>query len=114
MKKEFRIRKREFFLRAACSRNFFRTDFFVIQCCKNELDQFRVGFTASKKVGGAVQRNRCKRRMRAAADQLLKLQGQSGVDYVFIAKKKQIDVPWEQLLQGFRDGLRFVNKKISI
>jgi ribonuclease P protein component len=46
----------------------------------------RVGFTCSKKVGNAVARNRAKRRLRAAAAQVLPGQGRPGWDYVLIGK----------------------------
>ncbi len=38
----------------------------------------RVGYTCSKKVGGAVVRNRAKRRLRAAAAEVLPLMGRPG------------------------------------
>ena len=46
----------------------------------------RVGFTASKKVGGAVLRNRAKRRLRALAREVLPGQGRPGWDYVLVAR----------------------------
>jgi ribonuclease P protein component len=46
----------------------------------------RVGFTCSKKVGNAVARNRAKRRLRAAAAQVLPRLGVPGWDYVLIGK----------------------------
>ena len=46
----------------------------------------RLGFTASKKIGNAVARNRAKRRLRAAAYALLPLSGRAGHDYVLVAR----------------------------
>ncbi len=45
-----------------------------------------VGFTASKRVGNAVRRNRAKRRLRALAREVLPVHGRSGWAYVLIAK----------------------------
>ena len=60
-----------------------------------------LGFTATKKIGGAVQRNRAKRRLREAARAMLAQHGVPGSDYVFIAKNFQIG----RLLRGwFRCG----------
>jgi len=46
-----------------------------------------VGFTASRKVGNAVTRNRAKRRLRALAAEVLPGQAEAGRDYVLIARQ---------------------------
>jgi len=46
----------------------------------------RFGYTVSKKVGGAVVRNRIRRRLRALTAGLAPAQVQSGFDYVLIAR----------------------------
>jgi ribonuclease P protein component len=46
----------------------------------------RVGFTASKKIGNAVARNRAKRRLRVLARELLPALALPGWDYVIVAK----------------------------
>jgi ribonuclease P protein component len=46
----------------------------------------RVGFTASKKIGNAVLRNRAKRRLRAMAQAVLPAGGLPGWDYVLVAR----------------------------
>ena len=46
----------------------------------------RVGFTCSKKVGNAVARNRAKRRLRAAAHEVIPAEGRDGWDYVLIGR----------------------------
>lgn len=66
----------------------------------------RVGFTASRKVGNAVLRNRAKRRLRAAAAQILSRQGKAGTDYVLIARGMTAERPFAALLDDLAGALR--------
>lgn len=51
----------------------------------------RVGFTVTKKIGGAVVRNRMKRRFRALAREILSDNGLPGADHVMIGRAKGIE-----------------------
>ena len=46
----------------------------------------RVGFTVTKKIGNSVVRNRCKRRLRALAREILAVDGVAGADHVLIGR----------------------------
>ena len=63
----------------------------------------KVGFTATKKIGNAVQRNRAKRRMRALfceySDSL-----KNGT-YIFVAKAAILEKPYKQLQKDFQKVL---------
>ncbi len=48
--------------------------------------RMRVGFTVTKKIGNAVVRNRCKRRLRALAREVLPAAGVAGADHVLIGR----------------------------
>jgi ribonuclease P protein component len=87
-------------------------------------DDIRVGFTATKKVGGAVVRNRAKRRLRAAAQALIPELGVAGHDYVLIARadtpvKDAAPKPgtcsrdWQGLLDDIRRALIRLSPKQS-
>lgn len=65
-----------------------------------------MGFTATRKIGGAVVRNRTKRRLREAARALLPEHGRPGVDYVLIARGGTTTRPWPRLLDDVRSALQ--------
>lgn len=79
----------------------------VIQARPRDDDRplVRAGFTATKRIGGAVQRNRAKRRMREAAKLLLPDLGRPGFDYVFIARGGVTTRPWVRLLDDMKSAL---------
>lgn len=69
----------------------------------------RFGLTASRRVGGAVQRNRAKRRLREALKLVLPEEGTAGWDYVVIARQETVSRPFEHLLSDLRFALRRIN-----
>ena len=71
----------------------------------------RVGFTASRKVGNAVMRNRAKRRLRAAAAEVLAREGRPGTDYVLIARGATGGRPYAELVGDLEAALRQVERQ---
>jgi ribonuclease P protein component len=65
----------------------------------------RIGFTATRRIGGAVVRNRAKRRLREAARIVAPLHVVAGCDYVFIARGGTPTRPWGALLEDMRSAL---------
>ena len=59
----------------------------------------RFGFTATKKLGNAVVRNRVKRRLREAVRQIAPQKARTGYDYVLIGRKSTLKRPFSCLLQ---------------
>ena len=59
---------------------------------RNDADAvMRVGFTVTKKIGGAVVRNRMKRRFRALAREIFPVKGFAGSDHVMIGRDKGVE-----------------------
>ena len=68
-------------------------------------DSLRVGFTVTKKIGGAVVRNRMKRRLRALARELLPAGGLPGADHVLIGRAGGIEREFDLLRQELAKAL---------
>jgi ribonuclease P protein component len=65
----------------------------------------RFGFTITKKIGGAVQRNRMRRRSKDAVGRLQGEYAKSGFDYVIVARVASLDCPFAALVADVRTAL---------
>jgi ribonuclease P protein component len=70
----------------------------------------RLGITVTKKIGGAVVRNRMKRRFRALAREILPIQGFEGSDHILIGRTGGIERPFEELSAELAKALRKLAK----
>jgi ribonuclease P protein component len=66
----------------------------------------RLGITVTKKIGGAVVRNRMKRRFRALARELLPERGLSGADHVLIGRAGGVERDYALLREELGKALR--------
>jgi len=85
----------------------------VIQAIGNEGSQWRVGLTATKKIGNAVTRNRARRRMRALARSYLVPLAQPGTDYVLIARHDTVNADWQDMAKGLQKAIRYLHRSIN-
>lgn len=59
----------------------------IVQAMPNDLGRIRVGYTVSKRTDkSAVKRNRIKRRLRAAAAEIINAHAKDSCDYVLIGR----------------------------
>ncbi len=106
-----RLKRRAEFLRVAGARRNQAMPGLVLQAWtrSNEFesgDAPRVGFTASKKVGNAVARNRARRRLRAAVSEVMPELALPGTDYVVIARKATLARPYADLRRDLARAMR--------
>ncbi len=81
----------------------------VTYALKNRLPVNRFGITASKKIGGAVERNRAKRVIRAAYRQL-EPQLPLGWDIIFVARTRTTSVKMDEVAAVMRRQLAHLMK----
>jgi ribonuclease P protein component len=105
-----RLKRRADFLRVADARRKWAAPGLILQVCpQTESDPafpVRVGFTASRKVGNAVMRNRARRRLKAVVAELIVGNTKPGHDLVLIARTATCTRPFEDLKRDLLQGLK--------
>ena len=111
MTRIFTFKKRKDFLRVAAS-FYVATHNMVLQAALSlsQDNDFWVGYTATKKVGNAVHRNKSKRRLRAIVREVLVQYGLPYVDYVFIARNTTPYCHFEDLKNDVIYAIKKINK----
>ncbi|MHA1599785.1 MAG: ribonuclease P protein component [Alphaproteobacteria bacterium] len=120
-----RLRKRPEFLKVAAARTKWVTPGLILQARQRSpqdrpipgltgerrdpvAEGVRVGFTVSRKVGQATERNRARRRLRAAATEVLPRHARPGYDYVLIGRRATLERPYDRLVDDLRTALSHV------
>lgn len=107
-----RLTRRPEFLRVAAARRKWAAPGLVLQVRRTppETDlsdcALRVGFTATKKIGNAVVRNRARRRLRAAVNQIMPVHAAPAHDYVVIARAGTVRRRYADLLNDLTTALK--------
>ena len=93
------IKSRSTFIQVKNNGNFIKGEFINVQFLKDSSlnGAIAVGFTATKKMGNAVKRNKAKRLMRELARKVLIKYGKINSYYVLIAKNSIIRAPFATL-----------------
>jgi ribonuclease P protein component len=92
------LSKRSDFLAANAGRRAPMPGFVLLVRPRDDADPvMRIGYTVTKKIGGAVVRNRMKRRFRALAREVLPISGVRGADHVLIGRAGGIERAFDAL-----------------
>ena len=109
-----RLKRRRQFLRVAGGGHKWVAPGLILQARRRDADKtgagpgtgFRVGYTVSRKVGSAVQRNRARRRLRAAAERVMPAHALDGHDFVLIGRAATLRRPFQALIGDLETALR--------
>ena len=107
-----RLTRRAEFLKVAAARRKWAAPGLILQAAADSRGPegrdlpWRIGFTASRKVGNAVARNRARRRLRAIAAETMSSHARAGHDYVLIARAGTLTRAYRALVEDLEEGLK--------
>jgi ribonuclease P protein component len=109
-----RLKRRPEFLAVAATGQRWVAPAFVLQVGPRSADGAEspaavgLGFTASRRIGKAVARNRARRRLVAAARSVVPAAATPGYNYVIVARAAVLTCPFPQLLEDLATAFRRV------
>jgi ribonuclease P protein component len=110
-----RLKRRADFLRVAAKGRKAATHGLVLQALPRQDDgPARIGFTVTKKIGGAVVRNRARRRLKEAVRLELAADGLTGLDLVLIGREGTRRRAFPELRDDLRRALRKAGVATSV
>ena len=105
-----RLVKRSQYLRVARARKYIVSKGLILQFEIKDPNEggnkHRIGFTASKKVGNAVVRNRARRRLKSVVNDVLTSSEEQPLDLVLIGRASTLKRSYDELLSDFRFALK--------
>ncbi|MDX2044787.1 MAG: ribonuclease P protein component [Acidobacteriota bacterium] len=90
----------------------FHTSYFSAFILKNDVGELRFGITVTRKIGNAVVRNRCKRRLREALRTRIDLSGLTG-DLVLNAKSDFVKAEFTQIVEALEKTIARLRELLS-
>jgi ribonuclease P protein component len=106
-----RLKKRKDFLAAARGSSISTPGFVVQECRRGDGGPARVGFTMSRKVGGAVERNRLRRQLKEVVRLSATTSLKAGNDYVLIGRRAGLEISFVKLSVDFAGALKRLEKR---
>jgi ribonuclease P protein component len=86
---------------------------FILQAVPSGRRDWRLGLTATRKIGNAVRRNRARRRLRALARTELAIRARPGIDYVMIARQGTADRDWSDLVSDLGKTVGYLHRTLD-
>jgi len=117
-----KLRNRPQFFKVAAKGRKWVTPGFILQVHSDNYEEreiaphenIRIGYSVSKKVGGAVVRNRVKRRLRALVAKVISSYARANRDYVLIGRKNAFDRPFDFMVSDMNWALRKLDARVEI
>ncbi|QGM99677.1 ribonuclease P protein component [Methylocystis parvus OBBP] len=117
-RKPARLRRRQDFVRASKTGARFSARLFTLQMAGRSAPEdgaapaeARFGFTVTKKVAGAVGRNRIRRRLKEALRVSGDLGARAGRDYVFVARRGALDASFADIVTQMAEGFARLDER---
>lgn len=101
-----RLKQRADFLAAASGAKVATAAFVLQGRNRDDGGPARVGFTVSRKVGTAVERNRVRRRLRDIVRRSTQDGLRSGFDYVLVGRRTALNRQFDRMIEDFSNALR--------
>jgi ribonuclease P protein component len=108
-----RLRQRADFLAAAAGPRIAAPAFLLQTRKRTDHGPARFGFTVTKKVGNAVERNRIRRRLRELIRVSAGKRTRNGHDYVLIGRRAALALPFARMTEDFDGALRRLHARAS-
>ena len=105
MERRYRLTGKADFQRVRRTGTSYSHPLFVAVVCANDLAGARIGVSASRSLGGAVRRNRAKRRLREAFRPFM-ADVPGGWDLLVIARPALLEADWPDVQAAVRNVLR--------
>jgi len=106
-----RLKQRRDFLAAAAGASVSTPGFVVQERRRADGGPARVGLTVSRKVGGAVERNRLRRQLREIVRLSAATSLNAGSDYVLVGRRAALEIPFVKLTADFAGALKRLGKR---
>ncbi len=111
-----RLRRRREFLAAAWGLKA-GAKAFTLQAVRRTGDmapcEIGIGITVTRKIGGAVVRNRARRRLREALRRVAPERGRPGHDYVVVARPPALTQPFHELVQELDSSFNGLGRRLA-